>query len=103
MVTSSKSRPLRSPVWDYFKVHCKLCTPPAATTLAYHGGLYYYTHIDQLFDIRSLKQAIIRIAKSLFVSALVLIRIYVQNALCLISKCMHGFTLLIESLVEHNS
>ncbi len=40
----SKSRPLRSPVWDYFeivgekKVHCKLCVPPATTTLAYHGG-----------------------------------------------------------------
>ena len=38
-----KSRPLRSPVWDYFeisgeKVHCKLCVPPATTTLAYHGG-----------------------------------------------------------------
>ena len=39
-----KSRLLRSPVWDYFKVfgdkkvRCKLCVPPAATTLAYHGG-----------------------------------------------------------------
>jgi len=39
-----KSRLLRSPVWDYFeisgdkKVCCKLCVPPAATTLAYDGG-----------------------------------------------------------------
>ena len=44
MVSSSRSRPLRSPVWDYFeivgekKVRCKLCVPPASTTLAYHGG-----------------------------------------------------------------
>ena len=41
---ASKSRPLRSPVWAYFetvgekKVRCKLCVPPATTTLAYHGG-----------------------------------------------------------------
>ena len=41
---AGKSRSLRSPVWDYFeifgekKVRCKLCVPPAATTLAYHGG-----------------------------------------------------------------
>ena len=38
-VSSSKSMPLRSPVWEYFeivcekKVHCKLCVPPAITTL----------------------------------------------------------------------
>ena len=44
MASSSKSRPLRSPVWDYFeivgekKVRCKLRMPPATTTLAYHGG-----------------------------------------------------------------
>lgn len=40
----SKPRPLRSPVWDYLEiisekmVRCKLCVPPATTTLAYHGG-----------------------------------------------------------------
>ena len=40
----SKSRPLRSPVWEFFeivsekKVRCKLCVPPATTTLAYYGG-----------------------------------------------------------------
>ena len=37
--SSSKSMPLRSPVWEYFevvcekKVRCKLCMPPAITTL----------------------------------------------------------------------
>ena len=49
------------------KVRCKLCVPPAATTLAYHGGTTsmqshlsshhpdkYY--IDQLFGIRSLRK-----------------------------------------------
>ena len=41
---ATRSRASRSPVWDYFelvgekKVRCKLCVPPAATTLAYHGG-----------------------------------------------------------------
>ena len=37
--SSSKSMPLRNPVWEYFKivcekkVRCKLCMPPAITTL----------------------------------------------------------------------
>ena len=71
-----KSRPLRSPVWDYFeisgdkKVRCKLCVPPAATTLAYHGGTtsmqsHLLSHhpdkyyIDQLFGIRSLRKPLL--------------------------------------------
>ena len=38
MASSSKSRPLRSPVWEYFeivgeKVCCKVCVPLATTTL----------------------------------------------------------------------
>ena len=39
MASWSKSLPVRSPVWGYFetvgekKVHCKLCVPPATTTL----------------------------------------------------------------------
>ena len=40
----SKSRPLRSPVWEYFKIvgkkklHRKWCAPLVTTTLAYHDG-----------------------------------------------------------------
>ena len=74
-----KSRPLRSPVWDYFeisglkKVHCKLCVPPAATTLAYGGTtsmqshLYTYCSLLLYWPIirySIVKEATIRIAKT---------------------------------------
>jgi len=79
-----KSRPLRSPVWDYFKisgdkkVRCKLCMPPAATTLVHHGGttsmqshlsshLYNYCSLLLYWPIirySIVKEATIRIAKT---------------------------------------
>ena len=104
MVSSSKSTPLRSPVWEYFKivgerrVCCMLCVPPATTILCVcvcvHACVRLFVCVYQLFGIRSLRKQLFEQQKSLFVSALAMTYTYIA---LYHSRCCRSFPSLLQS------